>query len=105
MTGKHYNWHRRWRLDVSAGVAEHDSGWRVRFLPAEQITHIPEIGTCCKTSDGKEWIGLHVGGDAALSSWLQAAASGGLRDPASISRRISRLMREAGELWSRQEQT
>ena len=26
MTGKHYNWHRRWVIDLAACTATHDSG-------------------------------------------------------------------------------
>lgn len=32
MTGKHYNWHRRWVVDLAACTATHDSGLIVRFV-------------------------------------------------------------------------
>jgi len=31
MTGKHYNWHKRWAVDLAALTASHDSGLVVRF--------------------------------------------------------------------------
>ena len=31
MTGKHYRWQTRWRVDRAAGEARHDSGLVVRF--------------------------------------------------------------------------
>lgn len=102
MTGKHYNWHRRWALDPAAASAEHESGWCVRYITEDQYADMPpaEIGGECWHGD-QRWIVLHVGGDAALRGWLQAQADRGLRDTASINRRIARLMREAGDLWVR----
>jgi hypothetical protein len=32
MTSKHYGWQKRWRLDLTAGTAEHDSGLQVRIV-------------------------------------------------------------------------
>jgi len=101
MTGRHYNWHKRWRLDVESASAIHESGWKVRFTqPGSEP--LPEIGGRCWTTDGREWLVLHVGGEDALNEWLTAQALRGLRDINSINKRIARLMREAGELWAYQ---
>ncbi len=101
MTGKHYNWHRRWILDPAAQAATHDTGWVVRFVTEAQYADmpLPDIGGQCVTNDGAVWLVLHQGGDAALKRWLEAQAENGLRDTGSVQRRIARLMREAGELW------
>lgn len=107
MTGKHYNWHRRWTLDAAARAATHDTGWAVRFVTEAEYADMPpaEIGGRCWTEDGRVWIVLHQGGEAALTAWLEAQAATGLRDRASIERRLARLMREAGELWVRHVET
>ena len=101
MPGKHHNWHRRWTLDPAARAATHETGWAVRFVTEAEYADMPpaEIGGLCWAEDGRVWIVLHQGGDAALDAWLAAQAATGLRDRDSIERRIKRLMREAGELW------
>ena len=35
MTGRHYNWHRRWGIDLAACTATHDSGLVVKFSEAK----------------------------------------------------------------------
>jgi len=35
MTGKHYNWHKRWVVDLTTCTATHDSGLVFRFSQAE----------------------------------------------------------------------
>lgn len=102
MTGRHYNWHKRWTLDPAAATATHETGWVVRFVTAEQAADMPptEIGGDCWIGE-RRWIALHQGGDDALRRWLQEQSAHGLRDPNSIRKRIARLMREAGELWAR----
>lgn len=35
MTGKHYNWHKRWTVDLDACTATHDSGLVVQVVRAE----------------------------------------------------------------------
>lgn len=103
MTGKHYNWHRRWVIDPAAQTATHETGWVVRFITEAQFADMPmpNIGGQCVTDDGTVWMVLHQGGDTALKAWLEAQAKTGLRDTESVRRRIARLMREAGDLWVR----
>lgn len=101
MTGKHYQWHKRWALNASDRTATHDSGLTVRYLTEAQMAGFPpaELGGQCRTDNGEVWHVLHIGGDAALSAWLQDQAAHGLRDADSIRARLARLMREAGDLW------
>lgn len=101
MTGKHYNWHRRWQVGDLPGLIQHDSGLRVMFAREAETHSTPDVGTLCWGSDGARWIGSLDGGDDALNAWLQAQAKLGLRDATSISTRLSRLMREAGEWYAR----
>lgn len=99
MGGKHRYWHRAWTVAVGLGLACHDSGLQVRFTcgwPAE----LPPVGALARTADGAEWCGVIDGGDAALDAWIVAQSARGLRDAASISGRIARLMREAGHVWT-----
>ena len=35
MTGKHYNWHKRWIVDLETCTATHDSGLVFKFSQAE----------------------------------------------------------------------
>ncbi len=105
MTGKHYNWHKRWRLDAAGAKAVHDSGWRVIYVPesARPIDAAPpDIGGLCWTKDGRRWVVIYDGTHDDLNQWLSAQAERGLVDQASVQARVSRLMREAGELWVRQ---
>lgn len=99
MGGKHRNWHRAWTVSVGLSIAAHDSGLVVRFSrdpPAEP----PPVGARARSADGAHWSGTVEGGAAALDSWIAAQAANGLRDQASVVRRIARLMREAGEAWT-----
>lgn len=100
MTGKHFGWHKRWQVDVVAGSAAHESGLAVKFVPAESVATLPEIGGRCWVGT-REWLVLLDGGDDALAAWLKQEHARGLRDHASVQSRLARLMREAGELWAR----
>lgn len=79
MTGKHYNWHQRWKVDLSACTATHDSGLVVQFKQAED--------------DPRAWDGSAVNSEA----WFA-----GIKDtmpPQDLSKHVARLMREAGEVY------
>lgn len=36
MTSKHYLWQKRWRLDLAAGTAVHDTGLQVRLVHTDR---------------------------------------------------------------------
>lgn len=98
MTGRHYNWHRRWVVDLAAGTASHDSGLTVAFT-AGIVFPRPECGTHCYADGVGEWTGVPARGDDTLRAWLLVNPN--LRDPASINARLGRLMEEAGRVWAR----
>jgi len=100
MTGKHYQWHKRWTVDVETASATHDSGLVVDFT-AGLLDPPPQIGTLAYTTDGREWTGSLRGGEDAAVAWLKRPAQAALQDQRSIEGRIARLMREAGEVWSK----
>jgi hypothetical protein len=99
VTGKHYNWHKRWSVADTPGAIRHESGLVVQFARSDDLVGSGDIGTLCWAPDGSRWVGRLVGGDEALGIWLQEQAARGLRDPASINNRLARLMREAGEWY------
>jgi len=104
VTGKHYNWDKRWRLDPLTASAVHDSGWRVIYeLEAARPidANPPAIGGLCWTQDGRRYVVSYDGTEYDLNQWLAAQAERGLVDQNSVQARVARLMREAGELWVR----
>lgn len=80
MTGKHYNWHKRWQVDLSACTATHDSGLVVRFRQAD------ESGA---------WDGKPENSEI----WFEKMKS--TMPPHDLASHVGRLMREAGDayLW------
>ena len=79
MTGKRYNWHRRWVVDLAACTATHDSGLIVKFSEAEDSP------------------GALDGTPVNAQEWLS-----GIRNtipPRDIERHAARLMREAGDAY------
>ena len=103
MTGKHYHWHKRWRLDLEAASVTHDSGLVVRFLAlplteAQPVAHdaAAAIGKCW-TTDGREWGAVTTA--ALLEATFEALK---LRHGAGNAQQMmARLAREAGELWAK----
>lgn len=79
MVGKHYNWHQRWKVDLSACTATHDSGLVVRFTQADDDPHA--------------WDGSSDNAEA----WF--AKLKGTMPPNDIANHAARLMREAGEAY------
>lgn len=98
MTGKHYNWHHHWIVDLAAGTASHDSGLTVAFTPGIQMPR-PECGTYAYADGIGEWTGVPARSDETLRAWL--ILNPNLRDSASINGRLGRLMEEAGKVWAR----
>lgn len=103
MTGKHYNWHKRWTVDLEAASATHDSGLVARFLllpltEAQKQAHDDSaaIGKCW-TLDGREW------GVITTPELLQATfeALKTKHGPHNAQTMLARLAREAGEVWVR----
>lgn len=92
------NWHRHWAIDLSSQTAIHDSGLSVQFVDRIVFPQ-PEIGTHCMVDGVGEWTGFLIGGDDALILWMRQNPA--IRDPASISNRLGRLMEEAGRAWAR----
>lgn len=79
MTGKHYNWHRRWVVDLAACTATHDSGLIFTFV-----------------QDGSgEWVGKPTNLDAWQEEQLKRMP---LPD---LAKHAGRLAQEAGDayLW------
>lgn len=104
MTGKHYQWHKRWRLDVEVASATHDTGLLVRFISlplteAQQDAHDAAgdaaIGKCW-TNDEREWgVITHAEGMRAVFEELKKQHGAG-----NAQQMLARLAREAGELWT-----
>ena len=80
LTGKHYNWHRRWVIDLAAHTATHDSRLVVHF---ERATDAPAY-------DGRA---------VNLQTWLNSQ-SGKMPAP-DLAKHAARLMREAGQAYQR----
>lgn len=83
MTGKHFNFHRRWAVDLAARTATHDSGLVVRFTPAPGVPGA--------------WDGGVDETNAAATLAILSAQHG----PGNAAAMLPRLMREAGEVFSR----
>jgi len=106
MTGKHYNWHKRWRLDVESASASHDTGLLVRFvaLPqseAQKVAHDAAgdaaIGQCW-TTDNRLW-GVVTTADCMRAVFDELKKHNGAGNAQQM---LARLAREAGELWAHQ---
>ncbi len=79
MTGKHYNWHKRWQVDLNTCRATHDSGLVFEF-----------------TRDGQgEWTGQPLNLDESQDEQLKRMP------PPDLAKHARRLAREAGGtyLW------
>ena len=103
MTGKHYQWHKHWTVDIDAATATHDSGLVTRFLllplTESQIqAHERDaaIGTCW-TPDGREW-GVVTTPELLQQTFDNLAEKNGMHNAQQM---IARLSREAGEIWVR----
>lgn len=101
MTNKHFNWHKRWTVDVEADSASHDSGLIVRFLvlplsesQAREHDNDAAIGKCW-TPDGCEW-GVVTTPALWESVFEQLKSKNG---PHNAQAMLARLAREAGEVW------
>lgn len=79
MTGKHYNWHKKWSVDLAACTATHDSGLIVKFTQA--------------TDDPMAWDGEPIND----VEWL--ASMRGKMPPHDLVKHTARLLREAGDAY------
>lgn len=79
MTGKNYNWHKRWLVDLADCTATHESGLVVQFKKAE------ESGA---------WDGTPLNSE----EWFEKTKN--TMPPQDLIKRASRLMREAGEVYT-----
>jgi hypothetical protein len=84
MTGKRYNWHKRWAVDLANCTATHDTGMVVRFTQDQD--------------DPAAWDGEFINAD----EWLAQARK--RMNPDDLARHTTRLLREAGDayLWQLQ---
>lgn len=105
MTGRHYNWHTRWTVDVEAASATHESGLVARFLllplsesqvQASETAGDTAIGKCW-TPDGREWGVVAAAGNVRAVYDAMEAKNG----PHNAPQMMARLAREAGELWAK----
>ena len=99
MVGKHYNWHKRWKVDIEAATAVHESGLVARFhqLPiTDEKEHegSTAIGKCW-TPDGREW-GVVTTPESLQKVFGDMSKTNGERNAQQM---IARLAREAGETW------
>jgi len=101
MTGKHYQWHRRWTVDLLAGNATHDTGLVVRFLAlplteAQKREHDSDVAIGkCWTPDGREW-GVLTQGAILEETFEHLKEKNG---PHNAQAMLARLAREAGDVW------
>jgi hypothetical protein len=102
MTNKHFNWHKRWTVDVEAASASHDSGLVVRFLALPLSEAQIQAHDCdaaigkCWTTDGREWGAVTT--PAMLESTFENLKS--KNGPHNAQSMLARLAREAGEVWA-----
>lgn len=102
MTGKHYQWHKRWSVDIEAASAAHDSGLVVRFLAlplTEERKHLHDADAAigkCWTTDGREWGAVTT--PVMLDGTFEALKL--KHGAANAQQMIDRLAREAGEVWA-----
>lgn len=101
MTGKHYNWHKRWAVDLKAASATHDSGLVARFIAlplteAQALEHGTDVAIGkCWTPDGCEW-GV-VTTQAAQGAVFDALTKN--HGQYNAQKMLARIAREAGEVW------
>lgn len=102
MTSKHFNWHKRWTVDLDNGLATHASGLVIHFLAlplseAQIQAHDSDaaVGKCW-TLDGREWgcVTTPLMAEAAFEN-LKAT-----HGPHNAQPMLARLFREAGEIWA-----
>lgn len=79
MTGKHYQWHKRWTVDLQAASATHESGLVVVFAPH------PEGG----------WDGRALNPNEVFETLTKTHGAGNAQQM------LTRLAREAGDVWQR----
>lgn len=102
MTGKHFNWRRRWTADLLNATAAHDTGLVVRFLAlplSEEQKRDHEADAAigqCWTADGRQW-GIVTTPDNQRAVFEALRARHGVNNAAQM---VARLAREAGELWT-----
>jgi hypothetical protein len=100
---KHDNWQKHWQLDVENARAIHESGWSVKYFP-EAALHADVAKSClgglCCAKDGSRWAVIYEGTFEDFSQWLLDQRERGLLNMASANDHVSRLMCEAGELWT-----
>lgn len=84
MTGKHFNFHRRWAVDLVKNTATHESGLLVTFTR--------------HTDDGGGWDGA-VDDANGNATFVILSAKHGAGNAAAM---LPRLMREGAEVFSRE---
>jgi hypothetical protein len=94
MAGRHRHWHRAWALDAPGRTATHTSGLIVHYTPIQDLPdRLSRIAGVCGAA-GRLWLVEPT--PQTLADWLAAPPV----PEVNITRRLGRLMREAGELWS-----
>ncbi|GHT92799.1 hypothetical protein FACS1894116_03600 [Betaproteobacteria bacterium] len=100
MTGKHYNWHKRWILDAPERGAKHESGLTVRYATECECADLPPVDIDRKCwHDDQAWVVICTLSGSAMAAWIDQQQAQGVRGADAIAKRVSRLMREAGDLW------
>lgn len=79
MTGKNYNWHKRWTVNLDDCTATHDSGLIVRF------------------SEALDSPGAWDGSPTNSQEWFEKIKNS--MPPRDLERHAARLMREAGDAY------
>ncbi|MDR2092308.1 MAG: hypothetical protein LBP58_03175 [Azoarcus sp.] len=106
MTGKHYNWHKRWTFDPDLSRATHDSGFVVQYLllplseeekTACDVEGISAVGKCW-TDDRREF-GIVSTRQVLLETFESFKTEHGTENARAM---IARLGREAGEFFVRE---
>jgi hypothetical protein len=81
VVGKHYQWHKKWRVDLAGRSCAHETGAVVDF-------------SCV----AGEWVGAFRGGNAAVEAWLVSHKFN--PHDANGRARLSRIMKEASNAWA-----
>lgn len=92
MTGKHRHWHRAWALDAPGRTARHTCGLIVHYRPIQRLPDLMPAVAGLTWAVGQQW--LVEPEPASLDAWLAAPDVA----EANMAARLSRLMREAGDL-------
>lgn len=103
MTGKHYNWHKRWAFDMENASATHENGFVAMFLELplseEEKRNCDAEGICaigqCWTDDEREF-GI-VTTSAILNKTFDALVE--QHGEGNAQKMLARLSREAGEIF------